>query len=224
MIGWKNILILTLKKRMNAANDFEKDFFKLMINSVYGKTMENLRKRINVRLVNNAKDFLKYTNRPTYVTHKIFGKDYNAFPEIKQVLVLNKPISVEFTVLELSKLLMYDFHHNFIKKNFNAELLFTDTGSLTYEIKSEDVYKEFFKLKDLFDFSNYSKDSEFFNIINMKVVGKMKDEFRGVIATEFVGLKSKMYSIKEIDGKETNTAKGVNVTTEFNEFKDVCFI
>ena len=119
---------------------------------------------------------------------------------------------------------MYDFHHNFIKKNFNAELLFTDTGSLTYEIKSEDVYKEFFKLKDLFDFSNYSKDSEFFNIINMKVVGKMKDEFRGVIATEFVGLKSKMYSIKEIDGKETNTAKGVNVTTEFNEFKDVCFI
>ena len=209
---------------MNAANDFEKDFFKLMINSVYGKTMENLRKRINVRLVNNAKDFLKYTNRPTYVTHKIFGKDYNAFPEIKQVLVLNKPISVEFTVLELSKLLMYDFHHNFIKKNFNAELLFTDTGSLTYEIKSEDVYKEFFKLKDLFDFSNYSKDSEFFNIINMKVVGKMKDEFRGVIATEFVGLKSKMYSIKEIDGKETNTAKGVNVTTEFNEFKDVCFI
>ena len=124
----------------------KKDFFKLMINSVYGKTMENLRKRINVRLVNNAKDFLKYTNRPTYVTHKIFGKDYNAFPEIKQVLVLNKPISVEFTVLELSKLLMYDFHHNFIKKNFNAELLFTDTGSLTYEIKSEDVYKEFFKL------------------------------------------------------------------------------
>ena len=202
----------------------KKDFFKLMINSVYGKTMENLRKRINVRLVNNAKDFLKYTNRPTYVTHKIFGKDYDAFPEIKQVLVLNKPISVEFTALELSKLLMYDFHYNFIKKNVNAELLFTDTDSLTYEIKSEDVYKEFFKLKDLFDFSNYSKDSEFFNIINMKVVGKMKDEFRGVIATEFVGLKSKMYSIKEIDGKETNTAKGVNVTTEFNEFKDVCFI
>ena len=220
----KKYIDFNTEKRMNAANDFEKDFFKLMINSVYGKTMENLRKRINVRLVNNAKDFLKYTNRPTYVTHKIFGKDYNAFPEIKQVLVLNKPVSVEFTVLELSKLLMYDFHHNFIKKNFNAELLFTDTGSLTYEIKSEDVYKEFFKLKDLFDFSNYSKDSEFFNIINMKVVGKMKDEFRGVIATEFVGLKSKMYSIKEIDGKETNTAKGVNVTTEFNEFKDVCFI
>ena len=105
-----------IEKRMNAADDFEKDFLKLMINSVYGKTMENLRKRINVRLVNNEKDFLKYTNRPTYITHKIFGKDYAAIHEIKPVLILNKPIYVGFTVLELSKWLMYDFHYNFIKK------------------------------------------------------------------------------------------------------------
>ena len=194
-----------------------------MINSVFGKTMENLRKIINVRLVNNNKDFLKHTSRPTYVTHKIFGKNYAAIHEIKPVLILNKPIYIGFTVLELSKWLMYDFHYNFIKKNFNAELLFTDTDSLTYEIKSENVYKEFFKRKDLFDFSNYSKDSESFDIINMKVIGKMKDEFGGVIATEFVGLKSKMYSIKKIDGKESNTAKGVNIATEFNEFKDVSF-
>ena len=91
------------KKIMNAANDFEKDIFKLMINSVYGKTMENLRKRMNVRLVNNEKDFLKYTSRPTYITHKIFGKDYAAIHEIKPVLILNKPIYVGFTVLDLSK-------------------------------------------------------------------------------------------------------------------------
>ena len=148
--------------------------------------MENLRKRINVRLVNNKKDFLKYTSRPTFVTHKIFGKNYAAIHEIKPVLILNKPIYVGFTVLELSKWLMYDFHYNFIKKNFNAELLFTDTDSLTYEIKSENVYKEFFKRKDLFDFSNYSKDSEFFDVINMEVISKMKDEFGGVITTEFV--------------------------------------
>ena len=185
--------------------------------------MENLRKRINVRLVNNKKDFLKYTSRPTFVTHKIFGKNYAAIHEIKPVLILNKPIYVAFTVLELSKWLMYDFHYNFIKKNFNAELLFTDTDSLTYEIKSENVYEEFFKWKDLFDFSNYSKDSKFFDDANKKVIGKMKDEFGGVIATEFVGLKSKMYSIKKIDGKESNTAKGVNIATEFNEFKDVLF-
>ena len=115
---------------------------------------------------------------------------------------------------------MYDFHYNFIKKNINAKLLFTDTGSLTYEIKAENVYKEFFKWKDLFDFSNYSKDSKFFDDANKKVIGKMKDEFGGVIATEFVGLKSKMYSIKKTDSKESNTAKGVNIAIEVNEFKD----
>ena len=100
-------------KGMNATNDFEKDFFKLMINSAYGKAMENIRKRINVRLVNNEKDFLKYTSRPTYITHKIFGKDYAAIHEIKSVLIL-KPIYVGFTVLDLSKWKMYDFHYNFI--------------------------------------------------------------------------------------------------------------
>ena len=119
-------------KKKIAANSFEKYFFKLMIDSDYGKTMQNLRKRINVRLVNNKKDFFKFTNRPTHITHKIFGKNYAAIHEIKPVLTLNKPIYVGFTVLELSKWLMYDFHYNFIKKHFDAELLFTDTDSLTY--------------------------------------------------------------------------------------------
>ena len=118
---------------------------------------------------------------------------------------------------------MYDFYYNFIKKKIDAELLFTDTDSLTYEIKSENVYEEFFMWKDLFDCSNYSKDSKFFNEINKKVIGKMKDEFGGVTVDEFVGLKSKMYSMKKIDGKKSNTAKGVNIATEFNEFKDVLF-
>ena len=186
---------------MNAANDFEIDFFKLMINSVYGKTMEYLRKRINVRLVNNEKDFLKYTSRPTYITHKIFGKDYAAIHEIKPVLTLNKPIYVGFTVLELSKWLMYDFHYNFIKKHFDAELLFTDTDSLTYEIKSEDVNEEFLNHKHLFDLSNYPKDSKCFDQANKKVIGKVKDESEGKIIDEFVGLKSKMYSMKNNDGK-----------------------
>ena len=85
---------------------------------------------------------------------------------------------------------MYDFHYNFIKKNFSAKLLFTDTDSLTYEIKSENVYKEFFKWKDLFDFSNYSIDSTFYNT-NKKVIGKTKDECGGPIIDQFIGLKSK---------------------------------
>ena len=118
---------------------------------------------------------------------------------------------------------MYDFHYNFIKNNFDAELSFTDTDSLAYEIKPEDVYEEFFKRKHLFDFSNYPKDSKFFDETNKKVIGKMKDEFGGVIVEELVVLKSKMYYMKQMDGNELKTAKVVNAATEFNEFKDVLF-
>ena len=103
-----------------------------MINSAYDKTMENLRKRINVRLLNNDKDFLKCTGRPTHITYKIFDKNFAAIhKKKKKVLTLNKPIYVGFTVLELSKWFIYDLHYNFIKKNFDAELLFTDLDSLT---------------------------------------------------------------------------------------------
>ena len=102
-----------------------------MINSVYGKTMENLRKRISVRLVNNAEDFLKYTSKPTYITHKIFGKNYAAIHEIKPVLTLNKPIYVGFIVLELSKWLTYNFHYNFIRTKLMLNYyLLTQTVSL----------------------------------------------------------------------------------------------
>ena len=95
-----------------------------------------------------------------------------AIHEIKPVLIFNKPIYVGFTVLDLSKWLMYDFHYNFIKKNFSAELLFTDTDSLTYKIKSENVYKEFYKWKGLLDFSNYSKDSTFYDFLIKKLLVK----------------------------------------------------
>ena len=93
--------------------------------------------------------------------------------------------------------------------------MFTDTNSLTYEIKSEDVCEEFFKQKHLFDFSNYPKDSKLFDLTNKNVIGKMKDKFEGKIVDEFVRLKSKMYSIKNIDGKEFNTTKGVNIERKF---------
>ena len=118
---------------------------------------------------------------------------------------------------------MYDFYYKFMKKNFDAELLFTDTDSLTYEIKSESVYEKIFQWKDLFDFSNCLKNSKFFDETNKKVIGKMKDEFGGVIKDEFIGLKSKMYSMKKIDGKEYNTAKGVSIATEFDKFKAALF-
>ena len=137
----KKYIDFNTEKRTNAANSFEKNFLKLMINSVYGKAMKNLRKKISIRLVNDEKDLLKYTSRPTHITHKIFDKNYATIYEIKPILTLIKPIYVRFTVLELSKSLIYDFHYNFIKKYFDAEFLFPDTDSLTSEIKSEDFYK-----------------------------------------------------------------------------------
>ena len=159
----KRYIAFNTEKRKNATTDFEKDFFKLMINFVYGKTMEILRKRMNVRLVNNEKDFLKNRSRQPCITHKIFSKDYTAFQVIQPDLMLHKPIYVGFTVLDLNKRKMYYFHLNFIEKEFDAELLFTDTDSLTDEIKPENAYKKFYKCKNMFDFSNYSKDSKFFD-------------------------------------------------------------
>ena len=95
--------------------------------------MENLRKSINIKLVNNAKDYLKCVSRPTFVFQKIFSKYLVAVHKIKSVLILNKPIYVGFSILELSKLLMHDFHYNYFKKEYDAKLLFTDTDSLVYE-------------------------------------------------------------------------------------------
>ena len=114
---WMKIYIdFNTKKRTNDANSFEQDFFILMINSVYGKTMENLTKRVSVRLINIEKDFSKYVSKPTCIFPTIFDKTYAAKHEINPVLALSKSIFVEFTVLELSKWLMYDFHYNCIKK------------------------------------------------------------------------------------------------------------
>ena len=102
----KKYINFNTEKRTNATNSFEKDFYKLIISSVYGKTMENLQKIMNCRLVNKEKGFLKYTSRATHITHKIFGKNYATIHEIKPVLTLNKPLYVGFTVLELSKWLI----------------------------------------------------------------------------------------------------------------------
>ena len=132
-----------------------------MINCIYGKIMENLRKRISVILVNDQEDYLKHVSKTIFISQKIFDKNFAAINEIKPVLKFNKPIYVGFIVLELSKWLMYDFHYNFIKKNLDANLLFVGTDSLTYEIKSEDVYEEFLKHKHLFNFSEYQ--SNFFD-------------------------------------------------------------
>ena len=118
------------QKRTISNNEADKNFFKLMNNSVYGKTMENLRKIIKIRVVKNSQDFIKYTSRPTCVNWKVFENNLAAIHEKKISLTLNKPIYVGFTVLETSKWEMYNFHYNFMIRKFNTRLLFTDPDSL----------------------------------------------------------------------------------------------
>ena len=115
-----------------------------MNSSVLGKTIENLRKKINFRLFNNAKDYVKYISKSNFVSQKIFNKNFVVIHEIKPVLVLNKPIYVGFSILDLSKLLMYEFHYKYIIRKHYPNLLFADTDSLDYEIKTEDVYEDFY--------------------------------------------------------------------------------
>ena len=150
-----------------------------MNNSVFGKTMENLRKRISVKLINNAKDYVRCVSKPSFISQKIYSKNFVAIHEIKPVLTLNKPIYAGFSILDLSKLLMYEIHYKYIKSKFDAKLLFTDTDSLVYEIKTDDVYEDFYQDKNLFDFRDYPLDSKFFDSVNKKVIGKMKNEFKG---------------------------------------------
>ena len=197
-------------KRAGAKNAFEKDFFKLMNNSVFGKTMENLRKRSNIQLVTNPEKMERLAARPTYISHKIFHENLVAVHSKQTKLLLNKPSYVEMCILELSKTLMYDFHYNYIKKKYpEAQLLFTDTDSLCYHIETEDIYSDFFADRELFDNSDYPSDSKFYFSENKKVIGKFKDETAGVPIKEFIGLKSKMYSISLDNEKFSKKAKGV---------------
>ena len=207
----KKYIDFNTNKRTLSKNDFEKNFFKLMNNSVFGKTMENLRKRVDVRLVTTKEKFLKLSSKPSYVSSKIFNENLVAVHKIKETLLMNRPAFVGACILDLSKTFMYDFHYNYIKCKYGdkAKLLFTDTDSLTYEIETPDAYADFLQNKDIFDNSDYNKKSPFYFDHNKKVIGKFKDEAAGIPVTEFVGLRSKMYSYT-LDNKQTKrTAKGI---------------
>ena len=141
----------------------------------------------------------------------------------KKSLTLNKPIYLGFTVLELSKWEMYNFHYNFMIRKFNTRLLFTDTDSLCYELYEKNPYKKMYKYKELFDLSNFLGSSKYCWSDNKKVVGKMKDEYCGKSVVKFVGLKSKMCSILDKSSNEKNTNKGYNTFIEFQEFHGTQF-
>ena len=210
----KPYIDLNTELRIKAKNNFEKDFFKLMNNSVFGKTMENIRNRVHIKLVNDRKKGRKLTAKPNFKHLNIFCEELIAIRMNKTHLVMNKPVYLGMCILDLSKTIMYDFHYNYIKPKYGykAKLLFTDTDSLMYEIKTEDFYKDIsVDVKDRFDTSDYPPNhpSDIPTGCNKKVLGMFKDEVGGRIIEEFVGLRAKLYSYKMYEGKENKRCKGI---------------
>lgn len=213
-------------ERTFAKNDFEKDFYKLMNNSVYGKTMENVRNRINFVLVTSEEQALNILN--TRVRHTVFNENCVGVHLLKKECKLFKPIFIGQTVLDESKLVMCDFHYNFMLKNFkreNIDVLFTDTDSLCYHIKNQNPYEVIKNNKGLFDLSAYPKNNELYDATNKKVIGKFKDEsVDGEMnyITEFIGLRSKLYSYEtEFGEKEHNRAKGIKKSALVNNERSI---
>ncbi|GFT87144.1 uncharacterized protein NPIL_461021 [Nephila pilipes] len=173
--------------------------------------MENLRKLTVIDLVQDQKKAKKLVASPAFHNFRIITTDLVSIERKKVSLLLNRPIYIGFSILEISKILMYNFRYNYIKSKYdtNAKLLFTDTDSLCYEISTSDVYKDMEKDLHLFDTSDYPKNHVLYNETNKKVLGKMKDELSSSLAVEFVGLKPKMYSLKSVV-MEKKTAKGVS--------------
>ena len=211
----KPYIMLNTQLRQNATSKFEENFAKLMNNSVYGKTVENTRKYVHTKLATNQQDVDKILKSPLVSKWKIYHEDLACFQLFQNSVVLNKPRYVGLTVLELSKLLMYDFHYNYFLEKFeDVKVLLSDTDSFCYLIKTKkDLYTEIKNDLHWFDFSNYSNEHENFNNDNHLIPGKMKDEMGGKKINEFVGLRSKMYSVLI----ENNTIK-----KQLKDFKKIC--
>ena len=210
----KPYIDMNTELRAKAKNNFKKDHYKLMNNSVFGKTMENIRNRVNVKLVNNREKAPKLIAKPNFSSYKVFSENLISVHMKKTSLVMNKPVYLGACILDLSKTIMYDFHYNYIKPMYKdkAKLLFTDTDSLMYEIETEDFYKDISgDVKNRFDTSDYPDNhpSGIPTGINKKVLGMFKDEATGKSIKEFVGLRAKLYSYKMFEGEESKKCKGI---------------
>lgn len=199
----KSYINLNTDKRQQAKNSFEKDFYKLLNNSMFGKTIENIRKRINLQLVSSQKRLDMLLNKPTFVDRIIYDESLCAVECAKECIYFDKPIYIGFSVLEISKTLMYDFHYKIIKPKYgsNVKVVYMDTDAFFYQILTDDFYKD---LKndtdfcDYFDLSDYPVDHMCFSSVNKKVLGKFKDECNGIMLLEFIGLRPKLYCLRTI--------------------------
>ena len=191
--------------RKQAKSNFETDFFKLMNNSVFGKTMENLRNRVDVKIVRDweTDKIRKLLSSPSFDRFTIFGNDMAGIHMRKTKLELNKPVYTGMTILENNKILIYDFFYNHLRAIYGhkCELVYTDTESLILDIQTKDVHKDMQEYSWMYDTSNYPKDHLLYNVANKKILGKMKDECGGEVIKEVVAVRPKMYSV-DLKGKK----------------------
>ena len=209
----KSYIDLNTELRMKAKNDFEKDFFKLMNNSPFGKTMENVRRRRDIKLATDEGRYMWYVMKPNIKSCICFSENLMACEMGKIKVLMNKPVYLGQAILDLSKILMYEFHYDYMKPKYGEKLklCYMDTDSFVYHIKTEDFYEDIKDdVENKFDTSGYSiEDKRPLPIgVNKKVLGKMKDELGGKIMTEFCCLRSKMYAYKRMDYKEEKRCKG----------------
>lgn len=215
--------------RAQANTKFEKDFFKLLNNAVFGKQMENVRNRINFELVSCKERLLKQVAKPNYKSTTIFDESLVGVHHYKNETKLDKPIFIGQAILGLSKWLMYNFHYNFIKRNFpTSKLIFTDTDSLTYAFTEN--YQQFNQIikqnLDLFDNSDYPENHPLRNTNNKKIAGKFKDELNGSEMYEIATLRPKLYTYTSKEESKT-TCKGIKKSEikhlTMNDFKNTLF-
>ena len=209
----KPYIDMNTKLRTDAKNDFEKDFFKLMNNAVFGKTMENVRKHRDIKLVTTDKRRNQLVSEPNYHTTKYFSENLLAIEMKKTKVKMNKPVYLGMSILDISKTLMYEFWYDYNKPKHQdiAKLCYIDTDSFIIHIKTKYVYEGFANdIEKWFDTSNYSEDDNrpLPRGINKKVIGLMKDELGGKIMIEFGVLRPKTYSYLMDDDSENKKAKG----------------
>ena len=225
----KEYIDFNTKLRTAAKNDFEKDFYKPMNNSVFGKTMENIRRHRDIKLVNNKEEYLKTIMKPNFKSGSLLGPYLMGCEMGKVKIVMNKPVYLGQAILDLNKLIMYEFHYDYMlfKYGDNIKLCYMDTDLFVYDIKTEDFYKDIAEdVEKRFDTSGFC-DRPLPVGKNKKVIGLMKDELRGEVMKEFVSLRPKMYSYR-VGNTEPKKCKGikkcvVKKTITFEDYKKCLF-
>ena len=227
----KTYIDFNTQLRMAATNDFKKNFFKSINNSVFGKTMENIRKHRNIKLVTTEEKYLCTVIRPNFKSGVLFCENLMGCEMAKIKVVMNKPVYLGQSILDLSKIVMYEFHYDYMipKYGDRLKLCYMDVDSLVYHIRTENVYTDMADdIPARFDTSGYCLNRPLPVGLNKKVIGLMKDELGGAIMTEFVALRPKLYSYKKLDGSEDKKCKGikkcvVKKTLTFEDYKTCLF-